>query len=118
MKDTSPSLLQWQWSVYDAAHRNRANLLIHIATAPLFVAATIALAAAAFVLSWAMAVASLLVMAAAIALQGKGHALEAEPPQPFRGAWDLIARVFAEQFVTFPRFVLSGHWRRNLAHHR
>ena len=26
-----------------------------------------------------------------------------------------IGRVFVEQFITFPRFVLSGQWMRNLA---
>jgi hypothetical protein len=25
-----------------------------------------------------------------------------------------VKRVFAEQFVTFPRFVLSGGWMRNV----
>jgi hypothetical protein len=37
-------------------------------------------------------------------------------PVPFRGPLDVLVRIFAEQFVTFPRFVLTGGlaraWRR------
>jgi hypothetical protein len=33
---------------------------------------------------------------------------------PFDGAADFVSRFVVEQWVTFPRFVLSGGWRRNL----
>jgi hypothetical protein len=39
--------------------------------------------------------------------------MEANPPAPFKDAREFVRRVVAEQFVTFPRFVLSGGWWRN-----
>lgn len=50
------------------------------------------------------------------AMQGRGHRLESTAPVPFAGPFDVISRIFVEQLVTFPRFVLSGEfvraWRR------
>jgi len=54
------------------------------------------------------------VMVFALVLQGRGHRREAETPTPFAGAADFASRFVAEQWVTFPRFVLSGGWRSNL----
>jgi hypothetical protein len=53
-------------------------------------------------------------MVGALAAQGRGHRLEPETPTPFGGAADFLSRFFSEQWVTFPRFVLSGGWLRNL----
>ena len=53
-------------------------------------------------------------MALALVLQGRGHRREAEPPTPFAGAADFASRFVVEQWVTFPRFVLSGGWLSNL----
>jgi len=47
-------------------------------------------------------------------LEGRGHARESERPTPFDGPLDFASRFFVEQWITFPRFVLSGGWRRNL----
>jgi hypothetical protein len=33
---------------------------------------------------------------------------------PFDGAGDFVTRFVAEQWITFPPFVLSGAWRANL----
>ena len=41
-----PRLLEWQWSDYSAKHRDRINLLLHIAAVPLFQIATIVLVVA------------------------------------------------------------------------
>ena len=46
----------------------------------------------------------------AVALQGRGHRLEPVPPEPFSGPLNFVSRLFFEQWVTFPRFVLSGGW--------
>jgi hypothetical protein len=43
-----------------------------------------------------------------IAAQGRGHKGEATRPVPFRGPLDVVARLFVEQWLTFPRYVLSG----------
>ena len=107
-------LLEWQWSDYAAKHRNRANLLLHIVSVPLFQLGTVILAYAAIRLSGAAAGLAVACMVAALVAQGRGHRLESEVPEPFRGAGDFVSRFIAEQLVTFPRFVLSGAWYRNL----
>jgi len=106
-------LLAWQWSEYGSAHQNRKNLLLHVATAPLFMAGTLAVVAAPFVSGW-LAPAGLVAMLVAMAAQGRGHGLEQSPPAPFRGPLDVVARIFAEQWITFPRYVLSGGVARAL----
>lgn len=49
-------------------------------------------------------------IAVAVALQGRGHRLEPVPPEPFSGPLNVVSRLFFEQWVTFPRFVVSGGW--------
>ena len=51
---------------------------------------------------------------AAVVLEGIGHRLERERPAPFDGFADFAKRFFVEQWVTFPRFVVSGTYFRNL----
>lgn len=108
-------LLRWQWSLYGDGHRARANLLVHLATVPIFLGGTALMVAASFFGGW-LAAAGLLAMVAAIALQGRTHKREATAPVPFTGASDVVSRIFVEQWITFPRFVLSGGfaraWRR------
>jgi hypothetical protein len=105
-------LLAWQWRLYRDGHRDRRNLAIHLATQPVFVAGTAALVAAPLVGALWLLITGPVAMAAAMALQGRGHAREATPPIPFRGPLDVVARIFAEQLITFPRFVLSGELAR------
>jgi phage terminase small subunit len=107
-------LLEWQWSDYTAKHRNRTNLLVHIVAVPLFQVGTAILVYAVISVSVAAAGLALACMVAALIAQGRGHKLEAETPVPFDGAADFISRFVVEQWVTFPRFVLSGAWYRNL----
>ena len=108
-------LIAWQWRGYSRNHRDRVNLLLHIVAVPAFVAGI--LATASLLLQGAVpgAAVALVFAVAAFAVQGIGHKREAQPPEPFDGPGDFVARVFAEQFITFPRFVLSGNWMRNLA---
>jgi phage terminase small subunit len=107
-------LLRWQWSDYAAKHRSRTNLLIHIVAVPLFQLATLLLVYGALCRTAWPAGAGVVGLVASLALQGRGHRLEAEAPTPFAGAADAVRRIVAEQWVTFPRFVLSGGWSRNL----
>jgi hypothetical protein len=109
-----PGLLAWQWSDYAAKHRTRANLLVHIVAVPLFQAGGLLLVYAAARVSAAAAGLAAACMAAALVLEGRGHRLEPETPTPFDGAADFVTRFVAEQWVTFPRFVLSGAWYRAL----
>ncbi len=109
-----PNLLAWQWSDYVAKHRDHGNLLIHIVAVPLFQLATLGLIGGLLGRSATAAVLAVGVMVFALVLQGRGHRREAETPTPFAGAADFASRFVAEQWVTFPRFVLSGGWRSNL----
>jgi hypothetical protein len=103
-------LLQEQWKGYSRYHQSRANLLIHIVAAPLFLVGIIGLVAAFTQLSlWGLG-AAIGCVVVAVALQGRGHRLEAVPPEPFTGPLNFVSRLFFEQCITFPRFVLSGGW--------
>lgn len=103
-------LLAWQFAGYSQNHGARRNLLIHALTVPLFQLGT--LAALASPVAWWLGVGGALTMVISIALQGRGHRLEPTPPAAFRGPVDIIARLLVEQWVTFPRFVVSGGFGR------
>jgi phage terminase small subunit len=109
-----PNLVAWQWSDYVAKHRDRGNLLIHIVAVPLFQVATLVLIGALFGRSVTAAVIAIVAMIVALVLQGRGHRREAETPTPFDGAGDFVSRFVVEQWITVPRFVLSGAWSENL----
>jgi hypothetical protein len=111
---TVAELLRWQWDGYAQYHRSRLNLLIHIVAVPLFLIGTVGFVAALFQESLVVAVIYAVVMVIAIALQGRGHKQEQVPPEPFTGPANAVSRIFLEQCVTFPRFVLSGGWFRAL----
>ena len=103
-------LLHWQWEGYAKYHQSRANLQIHIVAVPLFLIGTIGLVAALFQLSLMLLAVALGCIVVAVALQGRGHRLEAVAPEPFTGPLNLVSRLFFEQWITFPRYVISGRW--------
>ena len=107
-------LLAWQWSDYSAKHRDRGNLLLHIVVVPLFQLGTLVLIYGAVVGGVGVAGLGAVAMLVSIVAQGRGHRRERETPTPFSGAADVVIRLIAEQWVTFPRFVLSGEWYRNV----
>ncbi len=100
-------LLAWQWGLYAAGHTRRANLLIHVLTVPVFQIGTLALFSSPL-LGAAFAMVGPVLMVGAMAAQGRGHAGEPERPVRFHGPLDVIARIMAEQWIAFPRFVLTG----------
>jgi hypothetical protein len=106
-------LLDWQWSDYSAKHLNRTNLLLHILVVPLFDAAMVVFVLALISRSFVLAGLASGCMLLSMILQGRGHKLETESPAPFAGTLDFPTRFLAEQWLTFPRFVLSGGWYRN-----
>jgi phage terminase small subunit len=110
-------LLAWQWSDYTAKHRDRGNLLLHAVAVPLFWLGTLLLVAALFTRGGAAAVIAVAALGVSVLLQGRGHRREREAPTPFDGAGDFASRIVVEQWVTFPRFVLSGGWLRNFRAH-
>ena len=106
------ALVQWQWDLYPKNHQDRRNLKVHIATNPLFLLGTVGLLVAPVLGSALFALGGAAGMFTAVAAQGRGHKLEKNPPEPFEGPLDVVARIFVEQWVTFPRFVLSGGFAR------
>jgi hypothetical protein len=108
-------LLAWQWRNYSAGHRDRFNLLLHMVAVPAFIAGVLAMMNLAWHRLWLGAAFAAGFTILAFAVQGLGHRRERQAPVPFAGPGNVLARVFAEQFITFPRFVLSGGWLRNLA---
>lgn len=104
-------LLQRQWAGYREAHCSRVNILIHALTAPVFLLGSVSTALGVLTLSPWPAMAGVVAMASAMGLQALGHRLELDQPAPFAGVGDVIARIFAEQWVTFPRYLVSGRWR-------
>ena len=110
-----PELLRWQWEGYAGYHRSRTNLLLHICVVPLFWVGTVLLVMGLLGLAWVELVVGAACMLVSVAAQGQGHKLEPTPPAPFTGPGNFVARLFLEQWITFPRFVLAGLWARNLA---
>ena len=107
-------LLAWQWEGYARYHQSRANLLLHIVLVPLFMAGNVALIVGLVRLDWIEAVVGFACMAVSMVLQGRGHRGEENPPVPFSGPANALSRIFLEQWITFPRFVLTGGWWRAL----
>lgn len=107
-------LINWQWQGYARAHQVRSNLLLHIVLVPLFLAGNVALGVGVVRLSWWLVLAGIVTTFVSIALQGRSHKTEANAPEPFTGFGNALSRIFLEQWVTFPRFVLSGGWLRAL----
>ena len=107
-------LLRWQWEGYPRYHQSRFNLLLHIVVVPLFLLGNVALLGAVLQGSWLMAVLAISAMTVSAAAQGRGHAREPVPPEPFTSKSNAVSRISCEQWVTFPRFVLSGGWSNAL----
>jgi Protein of unknown function (DUF962) len=110
---TVGELLKWQWNGYPRYHQSRINLALHVAAVPLFLAGNIGLVVSVVSQEWLGAVAGAVVTLVSVILQGRGHKLETNPPEPFTGPANAIGRLFFEQWITFPRFLISGGWNRN-----
>jgi hypothetical protein len=103
-------LASWQARGYGQYHQTRRNLLVHIVAVPLFLVGNALVLGAILVQAWGLALGSLALSLLAFAAQGLGHKGEPIPSVPFTGAGNAVARIVVEQWVTFPRFVLSGEW--------
>jgi hypothetical protein len=109
MNDT----LTRQWQDYANYHEDKGNLLIHIFAVPLawMAALLLLLGIARFSLFGVMF--ALMTFFVSLTLQNWGHRRESNPPAPFENKVDFLQRILCEQFVNFPRFVLSGGWFQN-----
>ncbi|MBY0236078.1 MAG: DUF962 domain-containing protein [Burkholderiaceae bacterium] len=103
-------LLRWQWEGYSRYHQSRANLQLHIVMVPLFLLGNTVLIFALAQGFWLVAMLAIAAMVVSIATQGRGHATERVPPEPFTSKSNAVSRILLEQWVTFPRFVLTGGW--------
>lgn len=107
-------LLRWQWEGYTQYHQSRTNLLLHIVVVPMFLIGNVGLVVALLNGAIVPALLSLAAMVISMAVQGRGHGIEVVPSVPFSSRTNAISRIFLEQWITFPRFVLSGGWWRAL----
>jgi len=112
---TFAEFLAWQWSDYPVKHRSRVNLAIHIVAVPLFMLGCAAVAVGILRVVPFRIVSGFVAMIVSVLLEGIGHRFESERPAPFASFGDFVKRFFVEQWVTFPRFVLSGRYFLNLA---
>ncbi|OEC42112.1 terminase [Pseudomonas sp. 1D4] len=108
-----PDLHRWQWRTYARNHRNPTNLVLHLIAVPLFIVSVLVILTGLFDLAWLPMALGVIGILASLALQGHGHRLEHEMPEPFEGRRDAVGRILMEQFVTFPRFLFNGGWWRN-----
>lgn len=108
-------LIAWQWATYDRNHRDRVNLMLHFVAVPAVIAGVLSSLRLLTLGLVAQAAIMLVVAVVAFLVQGIGHQRERETPIPFEGPLDAIGRIVVEQFITFPRFVFTGGWARNLA---
>jgi hypothetical protein len=107
-------LIQWQWEGYTEFHCSKLNLLVHIVLVPCFICANLYLIYSLINGYYLFALFSSAGMGLSIGLQGVGHKREAQPSIPFTGAFNAVSRLLVEQWISFPRFVLSGGWWRAL----
>ncbi|MCY0855506.1 terminase [Cupriavidus sp. D39] len=103
-------LLRWQWQGYARNHNHPLSLLLHIVAVPMFMAGNVLLVYGVLSLSAQAIGLGMICMGLSMMLQGRGHRLEAVRPEPFDGPLDIVRRILAEQWITFPRYVLSGRW--------
>ena len=105
-----PQIVRWQWDGYPTYHKDRINLVIHVVSGPLFLAGLAGVISGAVMMNALCAGASFATMIVAFGAQAVGHKREKEAPIPFAGPGDAVARIFLEQIVNLPRFILSGGW--------
>ncbi|HEX4891898.1 MAG TPA: hypothetical protein VFV47_01320 [Hyphomicrobiaceae bacterium] len=116
---TFAEVLNQQWDGYEDRHRNKVNLMIHIVTVPLvwfaalqvFGGLVLMLVGVGGLKMWIYAA---ILITIALVAQRQGNAMEQAPSTAPGNPKDFAIHAAAEQFVTFPRFVLTGGWLRNL----
>jgi len=107
-----PNLPAWQWRAYPNNHQHPTNLVLHLIAVPLFIVAFLLIVSGVFSLSLANIAIGVIGVIAALALQRHGHSMETQAAEPFSDRKDAVSRLLVEQFLTFPRFFLSGGWWR------
>jgi phage terminase small subunit len=96
-------------AAYAATHRHPSNLLLHLIAVPLFIVASLLLLSGLLGASLLPVVLGAIGLVAALALQRQGHKLEEQEADTDQ---ECLQELLLQQFVTFPRFILSGDWWR------
>jgi phage terminase small subunit len=107
-----PNLHTWQWRTYADNHRHPANLVLHLIAVPMFILAALLILDGLCSLSFSSIAIGVIGLIAALGFQRHGHTLEQQSAESSSDRGDAVKRLLVEQFVTFPRFVLSGAWWR------
>ncbi|MGE8361504.1 terminase [Pseudomonas sp.] len=92
---------------YRQRHQHPTNLLLHLLAVPLFILSCLVLLTGLVQWSFVALVTGVIGLVASVVLQRRGHAHEDDAGNP-----PDLKTLLVEQFVTFPRFVLSGEWWR------
>ncbi|MFO0547495.1 MAG: hypothetical protein U0271_03850 [Polyangiaceae bacterium] len=103
-----PNLFRWQYELYPENHTTRRNLVIHLVTVPMFHMGFATMMVGFGTMSGFTLLSAWVVLATCVVLQGMGHRREPVAPVPFDGFIDGATRLIAEQFITFPRFLMMG----------
>ncbi len=96
-----------QWEAYPSSHARPENLALHAVGVPAFLLGNCVLVVSLAKGDLSCAGLGLLTMLGAFAAQVIGHRLEPQAPLPFAGLSDAVTRILVEQWVTFPRYLLS-----------
>lgn len=102
------SFLAWQLDTYGRNHTTKANLIVHVITVPMFQLGLLSLLVAPLSLNAGAVISGFATMVVVVAVQGFMHKKEPVQPYPFRGPFDVLGRILAEQLITFPRFFFGG----------
>jgi len=113
---TFPEVVDQQWNTYAERHRNKTHLMIKVVAVPFVWIAVIQAFGALLLmlmpnvsglgtLLWALLMAAL-----SLFLQSRGASMESAKSPPFVLTKGYAQWLAADQFVNFPRFVLTGEW--------
>ncbi len=99
---------------YILNHWSKKNLIIHIFAVPIFIISNISILYWIFQLNIIVILLSFWLIWFSLLLQWKWHKLETNKPKKFSSKWDFIKRIYIEQFITFPLFLISWNYFKNI----
>jgi uncharacterized membrane protein YGL010W len=105
------AVVRAQIADYPRVHRARANLVVHLLAIPMFPLGLGCIGFGIVTHAWLSSAIGIACVVISVALQGWGHAMERERPQPFSGPFNFLLRLTTESLVVFPRYVGTGGWR-------
>ncbi|MEQ1876221.1 MAG: terminase [Bdellovibrionia bacterium] len=99
--------MKWQFDGYSRFHQRKFTLVLHVLTVPLFWLGLAQIGWGAYEGEWRCVGYGAGALLIPLIVQGIAHKKEPEPPEPFLGPLDFVSRFFAEQLITFPRWLLA-----------